>query len=178
MSLRIAGVVSDSITDGPGIRYTLFVQGCPHRCPGCHNPQTHDFHGGRDAEEEEIIAGINKNPLLSGLTLSGGEPMCQARALASLVKRVRAECPRIKEVACYTGYTFEELMSGAVDGAKELLQQLDILVDGKFIQAERSWELKFKGSKNQRVIDVPKSLQGGEDGAAVAVVLDNTDRWN
>lgn len=170
MSLRIAGVVSDSITDGPGIRYTLFVQGCPHHCPGCHNPQTHDFNGGRDAEENEIIQGINKNPLLSGLTLSGGEPMCQARALAHLVQRVRKECPRIKEVACYTGYTFEELKD--VDGANELLGQLDTLVDGRFIQAERSWELKFKGSKNQRVIDVPKSLAEGR------VVLNISSRWN
>lgn len=172
MSIRIAGVVSDSITDGPGIRYTLFVQGCPHHCPGCQNPQTHDFSGGRDAEEEEIIADINKNPLLSGLTLSGGEPMCQARALARLVERVRRECPKIKEVACYTGFTWEELAQGKADGAQELLKQLDTLVDGRFIQAQRSWDLKFKGSKNQRVIDVKKSLEQGK------VVLDVSERWN
>lgn len=172
MSIRIAGVVSDSITDGPGIRYTLFVQGCPHHCPGCQNPQTHDFSGGRDAEEEEIIAGINKNPLLSGLTLSGGEPMCQARVLARLVERVRRECPKIKEVACYTGFTWEELAQGKADGAQELLKQLDTLVDGRFIQAQRSWDLKFKGSKNQRVIDVKKSLEQGK------VVLDVSERWN
>lgn len=172
MSIRIAGTVSDSITDGPGIRFTLFVQGCPHHCPGCHNPQTHDFNGGRDAEEEELIAAINKNPLLSGLTLSGGEPMCQARALAHFAKRVRKECPRIKEVACYTGFTFEELLEGKADGAMELLKQLDTLVDGRFVQALRSWEIRFAGSSNQRVIDVPASLKAGK------AVLDTSERWN
>lgn len=172
MSIRVAGTVSDSITDGPGIRYTLFVQGCPHHCPGCHNPQTHDFSGGREMEEEEIIAAINKNPLLSGLTLSGGEPMCQARALAHLVERVRKECPRIKEVACYTGFTFEELAEGKAEGANELLEQLDTLIDGRFVQALRSWEIRFAGSSNQRVIDVPASLKEGR------VVLDTSERWN
>ena len=172
MSIRVAGTVSDSITDGPGIRYTLFVQGCPHHCPGCHNPQTHDFSGGKEMEEEEIIAAINKNPLLSGLTLSGGEPMCQARALAHLVERVRKECPRIKEVACYTGFTFEELAEGTAEGATELLAQLDTLIDGRFVQALRSWEIRFAGSSNQRVIDVPASLKEGR------VVLDTSERWN
>ena len=172
MSIRVAGTVSDSITDGPGIRYTLFVQGCPHHCPGCHNPQTHDFSGGKEMEEEEIIAAINKNPLLSGLTLSGGEPMCQARALAHLVERVRKECPRIKEVACYTGFTFEELAEGKAEGANELLKQLDTLIDGRFVQALRSWEIRFAGSSNQRVIDVPASLKEGR------VVLDTSERWN
>ena len=172
MSIRIAGTVSDSITDGPGIRFTLFVQGCPHHCPGCHNPQTHDFNGGRDAEEEELIAAINKNPLLSGLTLSGGEPMCQARALAHFAERVRKECPCIKEVACYTGFTFEELLEGKADGAMELLKQLDTLVDGRFVQALRSWEIRFAGSSNQRVIDVPASLKAGK------AVLDTSERWN
>ena len=172
MSIRIAGTVSDSITDGPGIRFTLFVQGCPHHCPGCHNPQTHDFNGGRDAEEEELIAAINKNPLLSGLTLSGGEPMCQARALAHFAEQVRKECPRIKEVACYTGFTFEELLEGKADGAMELLKQLDTLVDGRFVQALRSWEIRFAGSSNQRVIDVPASLKAGK------AVLDTSERWN
>ena len=172
MSIRIAGTVSDSITDGPGIRFTLFVQGCPHHCLGCHNPQTHDFNGGRDAEEDELIAAINKNPLLSGLTLSGGEPMCQARALAHFAERVRKECPRIKEVACYTGFTFEELLEGKADGAMELLKQLDTLVDGRFVQALRSWEIRFAGSSNQRVIDVPASLKAGK------AVLDTSERWN
>ena len=172
MSIRIAGTVSDSITDGPGIRFTLFVQGCPHHCPGCHNPQTHDFNGGMDAEEDELIAAINKNPLLSGLTLSGGEPMCQARALAHFAERVRKECPRIKEVACYTGFTFEELLEGKADGAMELLKQLDTLVDGRFVQALRSWEIRFAGSSNQRVIDVPASLKAGK------AVLDTSERWN
>ena len=172
MSIRIAGTVSDSITDGPGIRFTLFVQGCPHHCLGCHNPQTHDFNGGRDAEEEELIAAINKNPLLSGLTLSGGEPMCQARALAHFAERVRKECPRIKEVACYTGFTFEELLEGKADGAMELLKQLDTLVDGRFVQALRSWEIRFAGSSNQRVIDVPASLKAGK------AVIDTSERWN
>lgn len=172
MTIRCAGAVSDSITDGPGLRYTLFVQGCPHNCPGCHNPQTHDFAGGYDRTEEEIVQDILRNPLLSGLTLSGGEPMCQAHALASLVRKVRKECPRIKDVACYTGYTFEQLMSGAVKDAAELLQVTDTLIDGPFVKELRSWELRFAGSSNQRIIDVPLSLSRGE------AVLNTSARWN
>ncbi len=168
--IRLAGTVGDSITDGPGLRFAIFVQGCPHHCPGCHNPQTHDFAGGKDAEVDELLEQGMRNPLLCGVTFSGGEPMCQARALAELAAKFRAR--GVDDIACYTGYLAEDLLAGKVDGAMDLLAQLDTLVDGPFIQARRTYEAKFKGSDNQRVIDVQATLKEGK------VVLDESERWN
>ncbi|MEG1060056.1 MAG: anaerobic ribonucleoside-triphosphate reductase activating protein [Oscillospiraceae bacterium] len=167
-TLKIAGIVGDSITDGPGIRTAVFVQGCPHKCEGCHNPQSHDFNGGTEMDVDEIFKKIEQNPLLSGVTFSGGEPFCQAGGLAELGKKVKSLG---LEIAIYTGYTFEQLMSGNDPDRMELLSLCDILVDGRFILAQRSLDLKFKGSKNQRTIDVQRSLETGE------AVLDNTERW-
>ncbi|MBO5364276.1 MAG: 4Fe-4S cluster-binding domain-containing protein, partial [Clostridia bacterium] len=104
---RISGIEPESIVDGPGIRYVIFVQGCPHHCPGCHNPQTHDFEGGKEQDFASILTEIDKNPLLSGVTFSGGEPFCQAEALAELGKRIKG---RGLNLVCYSGYTFEELL--------------------------------------------------------------------
>lgn len=168
--IRLAGTVNDSITDGPGLRFAIFVQGCPHNCPGCHNPQTHDFAGGKDADTDDLLEQGLRNPLLCGVTFSGGEPMCQARALAELARKFRAR--GVDDIACYTGYLIEDLLAGKVDGAKELLKELDTLVDGPFIQARRTYEAKFKGSDNQRVIDVQATLEQGK------VVLDTSERWN
>ena len=106
MELRIAGTANDSIVDGPGIRFTIFTQGCPHHCEGCHNPQTHDFSGGKLADTDELLDRIRSNPLLDGVTFSGGEPFCQAEALAELGSRIRSLGLNI---VTYTGYTFEEL---------------------------------------------------------------------
>ena len=106
MKLRIAGTVGDSIVDGPGLRLTVFTQGCPHHCPGCHNPQTHDFSGGYDATVEELFAQYRENPLLRGVTLSGGEPFCQPAPLAELARLVHGAGG---DVFCYTGYTYEQL---------------------------------------------------------------------
>jgi len=111
-NLRLSGTVNDSIVDGPGIRYTVFVQGCPHHCPGCHNPQTHDFEGGKVADTEEIIAKFRKNPLLDGITLSGGEPFCQSEACAEIARNARNLG---LNVWSYSGYTYEELISGKAD---------------------------------------------------------------
>ena len=105
MKLRIAGTVNDSIVDGPGIRFTIFTQGCPHHCEGCHNPQTHDFNGGEIVEADEIIEKIKKNPLLDGVTFSGGEPFCQAETLADIGKEIKSLG---LNVITYTGYTFDE----------------------------------------------------------------------
>ena len=168
--IRLAGTVNDSITDGPGLRFTIFVQGCPHNCPGCHNPQTHDFAGGKDADTDDLLGQGRRNPLLCGVTFSGGEPMCQARALAELARKFRER--GVVDIACYTGYLIEDLLAGKVDGAEELLKELDTLVDGPFIQARRTYEAKFKGSDNQRVIDVQATLEQGK------VVLDTSERWN
>ena len=154
MKLRIAGTVNDSIVDGPGLRYAVFTQGCPHDCPGCHNPQTHDFSGGKDIDTSEILAQIRKNPLLDGLTLTGGEPFCQCTACVALAQGAHAHG---LNVWCYSGYTFEELINGKAEW-RLLLQNIDVLVDGPFLLEKRSLDCRFRGSSNQRLIDVPKSL--------------------
>lgn len=158
MNLRIAGTVNDSIVDGPGIRFTIFTQGCPHRCKGCHNPQTHDLYGGKIVTIDSLIIQIQSNPLLDGVTFSGGEPFLQAESLAELGKYIHAHTSL--NIVTYTGYTFEELRSASnVDKAcMRLLEESDILIDGLFIESEKSYELRFKGSSNQRCINVKDSL--------------------
>lgn len=160
MQMRIAGTINDSIVDGPGFRFTIFTQGCPHHCPGCHNPKTHDFEGGKLADTQEIIEKFRKNELLDGITLSGGEPLCQSEACRVLAQAAHESG---LNVWCYTGYTFEELMEGfeAHPEWAALLQEVDVLVDGRFILAQRTLEARFRGSKNQRLIDVPASLAQG-----------------
>ncbi len=160
MVIRIAGKTPESIVDGPGIRYTLFVQGCPHHCEGCHNPQTHDFSGGYDADTDAILSEILENPLLDGVTFSGGEPFCHAKALAYLGEKIASSGLGIM---AYSGYTIEYLMSHAdnENGYLELLKTLDYLVDGPFVLSLKSYEAKFRGSTNQRIIDVKKTLETG-----------------
>ena len=153
--LRLAGVVSESIVDGPGIRFVIFTQGCPHACPGCQNPQTHDFAGGADVSLDELLGQALANPFVKGVTFSGGEPFCQAAALLPLALALKAEG---RHLMAYTGYTFEELLALDDPAVRPLLSTLDLLVDGRFILAEKSLELKFRGSANQRVLDVPASL--------------------
>ena len=154
MKLRISGIVNDSIVDGPGIRLTIFTQGCLFNCPNCHNPQTHDLNGGYDQEISEIMALIEKNSLLDGVTISGGEPFLQPKALLNLVKQIQSLS---LSVMVYSGYTFEQLIN---DPAKRtLLQEIDYLVDGLFIEELKSLELLYRGSSNQRLIDVQASLK-------------------
>lgn len=158
--LRLAGVIRESIVDGPGIRMTIFTQGCPHHCKGCHNEQTWDFKGGYDSSTERILEEAKKDPILRGLTFSGGEPFCQAEALSILAKEAKELGLNI---FCYTGYTFEYLLSHFDTNPEyeALLSQCDYLVDGPFVLEERSLMLKFRGSKNQRILDVKKSLECG-----------------
>ena len=166
MEIRIAGTVDDSIVDGPGIRYTVFVQGCSHHCPGCHNPHTHDFAGGRVVDTEEIVAQLRGNPLLDGLTLSGGEPFEQPDACAELARQAHALG---LNVWCYTGYMYEQLLAG--DASRQaLLSELDVLVDGPFLLAERSLDLLYRGSRNQRLIDVHTGREwlAGDSGGEAA----------
>ena len=159
MKLRISGTVNDSIVDGPGIRFTIFTQGCPHNCKGCHNPQTHDFSGGTEVDTDELLKKIESNPLLDGVTFSGGEPFCQAEALASLGKQIKALG---LNVITYTGYTFEQLIrDGNTDHKLDLLSVTDYLIDGPFILEQKDWEIKFRGSSNQRYIDCQASLKEG-----------------
>lgn len=160
-TIRIAGIVKQSVVDGPGLRLTLFTQGCPHHCPGCHNPETHDFAGGYDCDIAVILEELEKNPLLRGITLSGGEPLCRAEELLPLVREVKRAG---KDVVCYTGYTFEELMEMRKKDANlaALLEFIDLLIDGRYDQSQRDLTLRFRGSRNQRVLNLPVSLQKGE----------------
>lgn len=159
--LQLAGVVRESIVDGPGIRMTVFVQGCPHHCKGCHNEHTWSFEGGYTSSVERVLEEAAKDKLLKGITLSGGEPFTQAHALAVLAKRAHEMG---LNVFCYTGYTIEKLMADfdAHPEYRELLEQCDWLVDGPFIEEEMSLMLHFRGSRNQRILDVAKSLQEGK----------------
>ena len=159
MKIKIAALVNDSIVDGPGLRYAVYVQGCPHRCEGCHNPQTHDTNGGTETDTAEIWRQIAANPLLDGITFSGGEPMSQPRALAELAAKARELGLNIW---CYTGHCFEELAAKGEADIDTLLSYIDVLVDGPFVLAQRTLELPFRGSANQRLIDVPESFARGE----------------
>lgn len=155
MRISLSGVTGDSIVDGPGLRLTIFTQGCLHHCPGCHNPQTHDPEGGSWADTEDILAAAAENPLLDGITLSGGDPFLQpvpCLALAEGAHKIGLN------VWTYTGYTWEALWEENAPEKIALLKETDVLVDGPFLLAERSFELRFCGSRNQRLIDVKKSL--------------------
>jgi len=159
MELRIAGTANDSIVDGPGIRYTIFTQGCPHNCKGCHNPQTHDFSGGELVDTDTLLEKAKENPLLDGVTFSGGEPFCQAEALADLGWKLKAAGLNI---ITYTGYTFEHLYEHRTEnGWGSLLEVTDYLIDGPFILEQKDWVIKFRGSSNQRYIDCQASLKEG-----------------
>lgn len=150
--LRIHSSVAESIVDGPGIRTVIFTQGCPHHCPGCHNPQTHDFAGGSLVDPQAIVAEILANPLLTGVTFSGGEPFCQSAPLAQIARAVHAAG---LDVVAYSGYTLEQLVALAETNPAivDLLSQVDLLIDGPFMLAERDLTLQFRGSRNQRLLD-------------------------
>lgn len=165
--LYLAGITEDSIVDGPGIRTTFYAQGCPHHCEGCHNPETWGFSGGTPMEEDLLARIAMSNPLSRGVTFSGGEPFSQAEGFAKLAKILK---DKGYEVASYSGYTFEKLLEGT-RAQKALLETLDVLIDGPFIMAEKSLELNFRGSRNQRVINVQESLKKGE------AVLETSGRW-
>ena len=158
MDMRIANLVADSIVDGPGLRCTVFTQGCPHRCPGCHNPDTHTPDGGREVSVAELAEQLFANPLTSGLTLSGGEPFCQAEACAALASLA---WERGLNVWVYTGYEYEALLERGDPHVMALLEHTHVLVDGPFVESMKSYDALFRGSSNQRLIDVPQSLETG-----------------
>lgn len=160
MEIRIAGTVEDSIVDGPGLRFVVFTQGCPHHCDGCHNPETHDFTGGKVTTTDALFEQCMENPLCSGVTFSGGEPFCQAEALYELGSRFKSAG---KHLMCYSGWTFEELLAKAQreEAVGKLLSIADVLVDGKFDISKRSLSLQYRGSSNQRLINVQESLKTG-----------------
>ena len=154
MKLRLFGCVNDSIVDGSGLRYSIFVQGCYHNCLGCHNPESHDVNGGYLKDIEEILKEIDENPLLDGVTLSGGEPMLQVEALIELSKEIKK---RNLNIVLYSGYTYEQIINDV--NKKRLLELCDMLVDGKFELEKRSLSLLYRGSSNQRLINVQESLK-------------------
>ncbi|MDR7865775.1 MAG: anaerobic ribonucleoside-triphosphate reductase activating protein [Sporomusaceae bacterium] len=173
MKIRLAGYSPESVVDGPGIRFVLFAQGCEHACPGCHNPQTHDREGGDLVDLAEIFERIKKAKLIRGVTFSGGEPYLQAAPLAQLARQVRALGLGL---VTYSGYTFEQLyaMAARDKNIRDLLAASDILVDGKYMAGQRDISLAFRGSANQRLIDVPRSLLAGQ--AVLWEELDTGDK--
>ena len=156
--LDLSGIVSDSIVDGPGIRTTIFCQGCPHHCPGCHNPETWEFGTGTKMQAQQLLSIVTQNPLCKGVTFSGGEPFAQAAEFAELAHLLKEKG---YEVASYTGYTFEQLLDGT-DDQKHLLGAIDILIDGPFLLDQKSLEVPFRGSRNQRILDVRRSIMEGK----------------
>ena len=156
-----APLQTDSIVDGEGLRTVIWFQGCPHNCPGCHNPESHPFKTGIQSTTDEVILELNKIKNQDGITFSGGEPMSQPEALLEIAKYAKE---KKMNVWSYTGYTYEMLLKMAEDNNiyKEVLKNIDILVDGPFILSERSLNLKFRGSRNQRIIDVKKSLKSNK----------------
>ncbi len=160
MNVKLSGILQESIVDGPGLRYVVFAQGCPHKCKGCHNPKTHTFNGGLSMSVDSILDEFDANPFLDGITLSGGEPFCQPKAMLALVKGVKE---RGKSVVVYSGWTFEELTEKATkhEAVKNLLYASDILIDGRYEEAKKDLKLAFRGSGNQGVIDMVKSVAYG-----------------
>ena len=176
MKIRLATkeIQKDSIVDGEGIRSVIWTQGCPHHCPGCHNPTTHSFNGGIIVDTEDLKKEIMNLEYQDGITFSGGDPMEQPQPCSELAEF----CQELGlNVWCYTGYTFEELLDKAKENSFILnfLKNINVLVDGRFILKEKSYDVIFRGSKNQRIIDVPKSLKENKT-VLVEKYINDTDK--
>ena len=156
-TISILEIVEDTTVDGPGFRTSVYSSGCPHRCPGCHNPQSWEIDNGHPVETEEILKIILADPF-ADVTFTGGDPMFQPQGFAELAQAIRENST--KNIWCYTGSLFEALLQNPAH--KALLEQIDVLVDGRFIEALKNEELRFRGSSNQRIIDVQASLEKGE----------------
>ena len=156
-TISILEIVEDTTVDGPGFRTSVYSSGCPHRCPGCHNPQSWEIDNGHPVETEEILKIILADPF-ADVTFTGGDPMFQPQGFAELAQAIRENST--KNIWCYTGYRFEDLLQKPAQQAR--LEQIDVLVDGRFIDALKDDELRFRGSCNQRIINVPASLEKGE----------------
>lgn len=160
MKIRLAAdLQTDSIVDGLGIRTVIWTQGCSHNCHNCHNPSTHDFNGGDLVELEDVIEELETLSGQDGVTFSGGDPMFQPKQCSILARKVHELG---MNVWAYTGFTFEELIEKGNKDILEFLSNIDVLIDGKFEQDKKSLDLEFRGSSNQRIIDVPKSLENHE----------------
>ncbi len=155
-TISILEIVEDTTVDGPGFRTSVYSSGCPHHCPGCHNPQSWNIENGHPVEVDEILKVILDDPF-ADVTFTGGDPMFQPQGFTELAKAIKLHST--KNIWCYTGYRFEELLQNPAQ--KALLEQIDVLVDGRFIEALKNGELRFRGSSNQRIINVPASLEKG-----------------
>ncbi len=159
--IRLSGIAYESLVNGPGIRRVFFSQGCKHNCKGCFNPDTHDFNGGENRNMDELIESVLDNPMIKGVTFSGGDPLEQAEKFAYMAKAFKNNN---LNVWCYTGYTYEYIREHKDEnnGWNELLNNIDVLVDGKFEEENMQEGLKFRGSTNQRIIDIKESLNHGK----------------
>ena len=155
-TIRLSGIANNSITDGPGIRYAIFTQGCKHACEGCHNPTTHDMNGGYEQDIQSLISEIAEDELLDGITLSGGDPFFQVEQSIYLITEVKKVRPDLN-IWGYSGFTVEQIIKDP--NKLELLKLMDVLIDGRFEQELRDLTLKFKGSSNQRLVDVKETLK-------------------
>ena len=158
--MKMAGFYDESISNGLGWRAVLFVSGCPHNCPGCHNKIAQDYNYGEDFDEQKIIARIKENSILNGITISGGEPLCKENIapVNRFIEDVKKERPEL-DVWCYSGYTLEQLQERNDELTNETLKKIDVLVDGRFIEARKNPEIKFRGSDNQRLLKVQECLR-------------------
>lgn len=159
-NIRLSGIAYESLVNGPGMRRVFFAQGCRHNCKGCFNPDTHDFNGGEDRNMDELIESVIDNPILKGVTFSGGDPWEQADKFAYMAEKFKDNGLNIW---CYTGYTYEYIIEhkSLNNGWNELLNNIDVLVDGRFEEEKMEEGLRFRGSANQRIIDVKESLKQG-----------------
>lgn len=159
--IRLAGIAYESLVNGPGMRRVFFSQGCKHKCEGCFNPDTHDFDGGEEKDMDELIEDVVDNPILRGVTFSGGDPFERAEEFTYMAEAFKKNKLNIW---CYTGYTFEYIINNLDNnkGWKSLLNSIDVLVDGKFEKDKMQDGLKFRGSSNQRIIDIPSTLKSGK----------------
>lgn len=150
--MRILDIIHQTTADGPGFRVSVYAAGCNHRCPGCHNPQSWDMKGGREMTVEEVLAEIEKDDFSTGVTFTGGDPFYQVEEFTELAKLITERTT--KNIWCYTGFTYEEILEN--EKLSVLLPYLDALVDGPYIESQRDLSLRFRGSKNQRIIEHPK----------------------
>ena len=156
MELRVAGIVKESVVDGPGFRYVIFAQGCTHGCKGCHNPDTHALDGGYAVDTDSLIEDIKQSRYIDGVTFSGGEPFLQAEAFIHIAEKLKE---LNMNIVCYTGFTFEEIMQSKCESHIKLLGLTDMLIDGPYMEELKDLGLTYRGSKNQRIIDVKSSIE-------------------
>lgn len=160
-TVRLAGIAYESLVNGPGLRRVFFSQGCNHNCKGCFNPDTHDFNAGEEKDMDELIKGVKENPILDGVTFSGGDPFERAEEFSYMAKEFKKSGINIW---CFTGYNFEYIMEHIDErsGWKELINNIDVLIDGKFVEEKKEEGLKFRGSSNQRIIDIKLTLHNNK----------------